>query len=301
LTYGKPSVTEILCAPGFDGDEVLRAAASLEQYSKHPLSGAILNAAREAGLSLQPVGRISEKAGEGLSGIVGGMRIQITGRGALSDEGLPPPDTLPPTSSGLECLVFVDGLYAAAFRFHDEPRRESGPFVGHLSPRHGVDKVVLLSGDRESEVRYLAGRVGIAEAHFGKSPEDKVEIVARESARGGTLFVGDGINDAPAMQAATVGVAFGRNSDITSEAAGAVVLDASLRKVDELIHIGRRMRRVALQSAVGGMALSVVGMMAAAAGLLPPVAGAIAQEVIDVAAVLNAARVALPFDDLTDF
>ena len=208
---------------------------------------------------------------------------------------------MPPSAPGLECLVFVDGLYAAAFRFHDEPRRESVSFVRHLTPHHGVSKVILLSGDRESEVRYLAGRVGIAEVHSGKSPEDKVGIVARESERGGTLFVGDGINDAPAMQAATVGVAFGQNSDITSEVADAVVLDASLRKVDELIHIGRRMRRIALQSAVGGMTLSVVGMLAAAAGYLPPLAGAIAQEVIDVAAVLNAVRVALPFEDLTDF
>jgi len=135
---------------------------------------------------------------------------------------------------------------------------------------------------------------------FGKSPEEKVAIVREESKRGPTLFLGDGINDAPAMQAATVGVAFGQNSDITAEAADAVVLEASLSKVDELIHIGRRMRVIALQSAVGGMALSLVGMLMAAAGLLPPVAGAIAQEVIDVAAVLNALRVTLPVKELGD-
>jgi heavy metal translocating P-type ATPase len=301
LTYGRPSLTEIICAEGFDRDEALRAAASLEQYSKHPLAGAILRAARERDLSLSAVSEISERPGEGLSGTVAGKRIQITGRGSLADLGLAPPAALPPASSGLECLIFVGGAYAALFRFHDEPRRESERFVGHLSPRHGVDKVILLSGDRESEVRYLAGRVGITEAHAGKSPEEKVEIVARESRRGGTLFVGDGINDAPAMQAATVGVAFGQNSDITSEAADAVVLDASLRKVDELIHTGRRMRRIALQSAVGGMALSLVGMIAAATGHLPPVAGAIAQELIDLAAVLNAARVALSPREMTDF
>jgi heavy metal translocating P-type ATPase len=301
LTYGKPSVTEILCAPGFDSADVLRMAASLEQYSKHPLASAILTSARKANLRLQPVSQINEKPGKGLNGIIREKRIQITGRGALADQGLLQTANLPPTAAGLECLIFVDGVYAAALRFHDEPRHESGPFVNHLTPRHGVDKVILLSGDRESEVRYLAGRIGIADAHSGKSPEEKVEIVAAETKCGGTLFVGDGINDAPAMQAATVGVAFGQNSDITAEAADVVMLDASLRKVDELMHIGRRMRMIALQSAIGGIALSLIGMIVAAAGYLPPVAGAIAQEIIDVAAVLNAVRVALPLEDLTDF
>jgi P-type E1-E2 ATPase len=156
----------------------------------------------------------------------------------------------------------------------------------------------LLSGDRESEVRYLGTAVGISEALFVKIPEEKVAIVREEAGRAPTLFVGDGINDAPAMQAATVGIAFGQNSDITAEAADAVVMESSLNKVDELIHIGRRMRRIALESAVGGMALSLIGMLIAAAGYLPPVMGALAQEVLDLAAVLNALRVALPSAEL---
>ena len=194
----------------------------------------------------------------------------------------------------------LDGNYGATFRFRDAPRPESRTFIGHLAPKHKVTRVILLSGDREAEVRYLAGEVGISEALFGKSPEEKVAIVREEARRAPTLFVGDGATDAPAMQAATVGIAFGQNSDVTAEAADAVVLEASLSKVDELIHIGRRMRKIALQSAVGGMGLSMIGMLMAAAGYLPPVAGAIAQELIDVAAVLNAVRVALPSDDLRD-
>jgi P-type E1-E2 ATPase len=160
---------------------------------------------------------------------------------------------------------------------------------------------MLVSGDRESEVRYLADEVGIAEVHASYSPEQKVAIVTRETERARTLFVGDGINDAPALMAATVGVAFGPNSDITSEAADAVILTASLAKVDELFHISARMRAIVLQSALGGMFLSMVGMILAASGYLPALAGAIAQEVIDLLAVLNAVRVALPTRQLSDF
>ena len=153
---------------------------------------------------------------------------------------------------------------------------------------------MLVSGDRESEVHYLAGQVGITEIHAEQSPEQKLALVRAETAKAKTLYVGDGINDAPAMMAATVGMAIGQNSDVTAEAAGVVVMDNSLEKVDEFMHISRRMRIIALQSAVGGMALSVIGMVFAATGHLTPVAGAITQEVIDVLAVLNALRAALP-------
>jgi P-type E1-E2 ATPase len=160
--------------------------------------------------------------------------------------------------------------------------------------------VLLVSGDRDAEVRYLAEKVGVAEVYSGQSPEQKLALVREETRRADTVFVGDGINDAPALTAATVGIAFGTGSDVTAEAAGAVVMDGSLGKVDELIHIGRRMRVIALQSAVGGMALSLVGMGFAAAGHLPPVAGALAQEIIDVLAVLNALRASRAPRVLTD-
>jgi heavy metal translocating P-type ATPase len=297
LTYGKPTLTAIVCAPGVNEAEVVAAAASLERYSKHPLASAIVDFAKQRRALITEISEISEKPGEGLRGLINGRELLITGRDKVVAKGVP----LPPVEAGLECLVFLDGAFAALFRFQDSPRRDSRVFVRHLSPRHHVSKVILLSGDREAEVRALAAKIGISVAHGAKSPEDKVELVRAESAKQKTVFVGDGINDAPAMQAATVGVGLGYDSDITSEAADVVILDRSLAKVDELVHIGRRMRRIALESALGGMLLSLIGMLLAAWGLLPPIAGAVAQEVIDLLAVLNAVRVVLPFSALRDF
>lgn len=297
LTYGKPSVSGIVCAPEFEEKDVLAVTASLERYSKHPLSAAILEAAQKANLPIMSVSEISERPGEGLTGTVGQRKILVTSRKKISDRGI----ALPPVSSGLECQVLIDGAYAGTFHFQDTPRSESRTFVGHLKPHHAVNRVLIVSGDRDEEVRRLAEQIGIKELHAAKSPEEKVSIVREEASKAPTLFLGDGINDAPAMQAATVGVAFGVQSDITAEAADAVILETSLERVDELMHIARRMRHIALQSAIGGMALSIIGMIAAAFGYLPPIGGAIAQEIIDLAAVLNAVRVAAPPRFLTDF
>jgi heavy metal translocating P-type ATPase len=301
LTYGRPALTEIICAPGFSEQNVLQATASLEQYSRHPLAQAVLDAARARSLPLTDVSDVSERPGAGLVGSVAGIQVRITGRDkALAiDPSLEP--QLPPASSGLECLVFLDSRFAGLLRFHDEPRSESRDFVRHLGRRHRASRVVLLSGDRKSEVEHLAGLVGIQDVHFGKSPEDKVAFVREANRNGKTLFVGDGVNDAPAMLTATVGIAIGQNSDVTAESAHAVVLDSSLRKVDELIHIARRIRAIALQSAIGGMLLSGIGMVIAAVGFLAPIAGAVAQEIIDLAAVLNALRATATPKSLSDF
>ncbi len=300
LTYGRPTLTSMNCASDISEQFALQMAASLEQYSKHPLAGAVMDRAQRDSVTLAPLSDLIEKPGYGLSGRIGSIVVRLTGRPAVLAEGGAAALDMPPAAPGLECILLLDGTYAATFSFHDAPRTDSRSFVGHLGPHHQVQRVMLLSGDREEEVRYLAAEVGITEVLFGKSPEEKLAIVREEARAGPTLFLGDGINDAPAMQAATVGIAFGQNSDITAETADAVILETSLAKVDELIHIGRRMRTIALQSAIGGMALSIVGMGLAAAGYLPPVAGAIAQEVIDVAAVLNALRVARTTKDLRD-
>jgi heavy metal translocating P-type ATPase len=301
LTYGRPQLTELVPGPGFARDEVLALVAGLERYSKHPLAGAVLQAADKAGVSLPEAAAVSEPPGEGLRGTVGGRAVQVTSRKKLTAMQPDLAATLPPLKGGLECMIVIDGRYAALCRFRDEPRPEGASFIHHLRPKHHFNRVLLVSGDRESEVRYLANQVGIQEIYFSQSPEQKLELVRKETRQGNTVFLGDGINDAPALTAATVGIAFGRQSDITAEAAGAVIMESSLQRVDEFLHLSRRMRSIALQSAVGGMSLSLIGMLLAAAGFLPPVAGAIAQEIIDVIAVLNALRVAIPPKALSDY
>ena len=300
LTYGEPTLTEQLIAPGFAQKDVLALAASLEVYSKHPLARAILAQAEAEALLLQQAEQVSEAPGQGLRGAVSNHQVQIASRGTLLAQNVAGAEHLPAAADGLECMVVVDGRLAATFRLRDAPRAEGHSFIQHLGPKHQFQRLMIVSGDRESEVRYLAEEVGITEIRAQKSPEEKLAIVRAETGRAKTLYVGDGINDAPAMMAATVGMAIGQNSDVTAEAAGVVVMDNSLKKVDEFMHISRRMRAIALQSAVGGMALSLVGMVFAAAGLLSPVAGAISQEVIDVLAVLNALRAAFPPKVMSD-
>jgi heavy metal translocating P-type ATPase len=293
LTYGAPSLTDVFLAPAFDRQEVMALVASLERYSRHPLARAVLAAHPDVRM-LPEATEVSERPGAGLQGVVAEHRIAITSRARAVQGGVPGVDALPDVGGGLECLVIVDGRAAALLRFRDAPREDSRSFVEHLKPAHHFTDVMIVSGDRPSEVAYLASQVGVTEVHAHQSPEQKLAIVRAETSRARTLYVGDGINDAPAMMAATVGVAIGQNSDVTSEAASVVIMDNSLRKVDEFMHVSGRMRAIALQSAVGGMALSIGGMILAAAGWLTPVEGAVAQEVIDVAAVVNALRAAVP-------
>jgi heavy metal translocating P-type ATPase len=301
LTYGQPRLTEQLVAEGEIPERVLGLVASLERYSKHPLAQAILDKAAELKLSFEEVKEISEPPGAGLQGTVGEHIVRILSRGALEKSTFADAQQLPAHSAGLECVVVIDNRYVALYRFRDEPRREGKSFIKHLRPQHEFTRVMIVSGDRESEVRYLADRLGIKQVYAEKTPEEKVAIVRAETQSARTLYVGDGINDAPALMSATVGIAIGKHSDITAESAGVVIMDSDLGKVDEFMHISSRMRSIALQSAVGGMALSVLGMGFASVGLLAPVAGAVSQEIIDVFAVLNALRAGLRPSRLRDF
>ena len=301
LTYGRPRLTDQIVAPGTDATHVLGLVASLERYSKHPLAHAILASAEVAGIPLQEVTEISEPPGQGMRGTVGGHTVWITSRGALAKGPVQGVDQIPVHAGGLECFVVIDGRYVGAYRCRDEPRVEGVSFIKHLKPRHHFNRLMIVSGDRESEVRYLADQIGISDVYAEKTPEEKVIIVRAEALKARTLYVGDGINDAPALMSATVGIAIGQKSDITTESASVVIMDSSLEKVDEFMHISRRMRQIALQSAIGGMALSVTGMALASGGLLSPVAGAVSQEIIDVLAIFNALRAAIRPKDLSDF
>jgi len=288
LTYGRPTVSDEVYGGAYTRATVLPIVAALERHSRHPLANAIVRAAADAGYHLPDVEWIREEAGARLRRKIGETIALVTSR-ALTAERFELPPAQP---TGLECIVILNDRFAACLRFHDVARDDSSGFVVHLGPAHGFTRVLLVSGDREEEVRRLAEAVSIGEVHAGASPEEKVAIVRQETAHAKTVFIGDGINDAPALMAATVGIAFGQHSDVTSEAARVVIIDSSLSAVDALIHLSYRLRRVALQSAVGGMLLSGIGMAFAAAGLLTPVAGAVAQEAIDLVAVLNALRMA---------
>lgn len=301
LTYGRPSLTGIIPGDGFDNNTVLALIASLERYSRHPLSGSIVKAAEVKGLTFLPVASIRELPGEGVTGEVSGKTVQVTSRKNIIAQYPGLLEQLPPLSGGMECIALIDGNFAALLQFRDEVRTDSLSFINHLKPNHAFGKVMIVSGDRESEVRYLAEKVGIKHIHFSQSPEQKLAIVRSETSAAKTVYLGDGINDAPALTAATIGIAFGQTSDITGESADAVIMDSSLLKVDELLHIGERMRRIALQSAIGGIFLSLIGMGFAGLGYLSPVAGAIAQELIDVLAILNAFRAAIPPRTLSDY
>ncbi len=301
LTYGRPKLEQVTTVRTLTSDQLVSWTASLERYSKHPLAEAVVAAARERKLSIYHADAVSELPGQGLAGTVEGHSIRVTSRKKLLVEQPEAAELLPPTASGLECVILVEEHYAGTLRFRDEPRPDGKSFIGHLAPRHHFERVMLVSGDRAEEVEHLAKRVGITEVLAGQTPEQKLELVREITRTRTTLFMGDGINDAPALSAATVGIAFGAQNEVTSEAAGAVILESSLAKVDELIHIGQRMKRIALESAGIGIALSLAAMIFAAAGYISPVNGALIQEAIDVLAVLNALRVPWMTSGLTDY
>ena len=291
LTHGRARLRVIDSASGVSDDELLRLAASLAQGSQHVTSEALVDAAREKGIVLAAPEQVFETPGEGLTGRIGRKRVAI-GHPDFVTRNLSsaPAAGLPAMSGRSRVAVAIDGAFAGMLVLVDDLRPDARATLLAFRSQ-GVRRIVLVTGDRAEVAEAVAATLPIDRIVSGATPADKVAAVRSESGGGATLMVGDGINDAPALALADVGVALGaRGAAAASEAADAIVLVDRLDRIAEAIHIARRTRAIALQSVIAGIGLSSVGMVAAALGFLPPVAGALVQEVIDVAVVLNSLR-----------
>jgi heavy metal translocating P-type ATPase len=293
LTAGRASLIAVHPVNGFTADEVLGLAASLDQASNHTIADALVAAARQRGVALRPPADVKETTGSGLEGTVDARRVVIGGIGFVRSRADIENNFVPAVSKGegvLGVAVAVDGTAAGTLHFADEVRPEVPAVLAALRAR-GVDRIVLASGDRDDVTRAVAARLKVDEVKSELTPEQKVEVVLAERQRGPVMMVGDGVNDSPALAAADIGVAMGaRGAAPSSEAADAVLLVDRLDRLVEGIDVARRSRHIALQSVYAGVGLSLVAMGFAAFGYLQPVAGALLQEAIDVAVILNALR-----------
>ena len=298
LTLGQPEVERITVLGTVSEDEVLRLAASVERDAGHPLARSLVRASASAGQALSRADGVREWAGRGVEGKVEGRRVLV---GALSlirelePSAFPTLDKARQGDPGLAAAVVVDGQPAAWVHFADRPRAGAREALTRLSDL-GLTRQVLLSGDDRATVGAIAEALGLQEIEAELLPEGKAAYVSRLQAGGGrVLMVGDGINDAPALSTATVGMAVAAHGGgIAAEAADVVLLDPRPERIVASIEIGRRTMRIARQSLGAGLGLSLVAMGVAAAGYLPPVAGALLQEGIDLAVIFNALRAAVP-------
>jgi heavy metal translocating P-type ATPase len=295
LTSGRPRVASVEAFDGATPDELLRLAASLDQASPHVFADAIVGAAQDRQLRLEFPEGAREYPGVGISGVVGGREVAL-GQARWLAGGKPLPEAPARmrqrlASEGLAAVfVSVDGVIEGALVMVDPVRAET-PAALKVLRRAGIRRIALLSGDRRDVAESVARQLGVDRVFYEQSPEEKVEAVGKERRVAVTMMVGDGINDAPALAAADVGVAMGaRGATASSEAADAVIVVDRLDRVAEAVQIARRAHDIAVQSVVAGMGLSIFGMVLATFGLLPPVAGALFQEAIDVAVILNALR-----------
>jgi heavy metal translocating P-type ATPase len=295
VTAGTPVLSGVECFGNADSDELLRMAASLDQVSPHVLAGPILRAASERGLSLSFPNQVIEELGAGIRGRVDDRDVAL-GKASWVLDGHPAPPALRHLQRRLMMegasgvFVAVDGRLAGALILED-PVRPDAPLTLRSLRRAGFKRIVLLTGDHSDVAKVVGGVLGADQVFAERSPADKVEAVRAEHTQAVTVMVGDGINDAPALAAADVGVAMGaRGATASSEAADVVLVVDRLDRLAEFVRIARRSRRIALESIWAGMVLSIIGMGFGAAGLLTPVAGAIAQEGIDVLVILNALR-----------
>lgn len=291
LTVGRAEVKQIVAVPGHGESEVLRLAASLDQASTHVLAASLIAAARARGLALAPPTQTVEAPGAGLEGIVDGHRVAIGGHGFIA--GRYGKVATPPASDsadGISVAVAIDGRFAGEIKMEDPLRPDAAHTIDALR-QLGVSRIVLASGDRRDIAERIAARLPVDAVHAELDPADKARIVVTERAAGPLMMVGDGVNDAPALAAADVGIAMGaRGGAASGEAADAVILVDDLRPLARGMEIAQRTLRIALQSVWAGLGLSLAAMVVAALGYLPPVQGALIQEAIDVAVIFNALR-----------
>jgi heavy metal translocating P-type ATPase len=293
ITAGQPQVAEIVATGTMPADDVLRYAASLDQVSPHVLAAAVVRAARHRNLRLELPDGVVEVPGHGVRGRVAGHDVAV-GKAAwiaAPTAGWARPIRRRAELDGaLTVFVRVDGTPVGALLL-DDPIRPDAPRTIRQLRRDGIRRIVMVTGDRADNATTVGSVIGVDEVLAERSPADKVEAVKLEKRLGATIMVGDGLNDAPALAVADVGVAVGaRGSTASSEAADVVLTVDRLDRLGEAIVIARRARRIALQSVIVGIGLSLVAMMVAAAGYLPPAWGALLQEAIDVAVILNALR-----------
>jgi heavy metal translocating P-type ATPase len=295
LTSGIPQVSDVEVFDDLRSDELLRLAASLDQVSPHVLATAIVRSARERGADLVFPTDVVEQHGSGIEGKVDGRHVAlgkasyVTGGQALPGKAR---DVRRRTSlDGSSCVfVAVDGSVAGALVI-DDPIRADSPRVIRTLRRAGINRVVMVTGDHPDVAESVGAALGVDRILSERDPAEKVDAVTAEREEGVTIFVGDGLNDAPALAAADVGVAMGaRGATASSEAADIVLVVDRLDRIADAISIARRSRRIAEQSVAIGMALAFGGMLLGAFGILVPVAGAVVQECIDVFAILNALR-----------
>ncbi|MCI5112841.1 MAG: cadmium-translocating P-type ATPase [Marivita sp.] len=291
LTDGRPQIMSIECAPGFVGTDVLQYAAALDQASKHPVASAVVAAAKAKGLGLPVPTEVIESPGEGVEGCVDGKRVIVGGMGFVAGRiGAPHPEELGHAAGSLVVSVAINGVFAANLVMSDPLRDGAGEMLDGLR-RQGIARILLATGDRADVAERVTQGLGLDGLRAGLSPDQKVLLVLTERRKGPVMMVGDGVNDAPALAAADVGVAMGaRGAAASAEAADVVLLVDRIDRLGPGIQIARAARQIALQSVVAGIGLSVLGMIAAALGYLTPVQGAVLQEVIDVAVILNALR-----------
>lgn len=292
LTVGRSRLVDMLPGDKVDASEMLRLAASLEQASGHVTAGSIVEAAREKGLALSQPDDAKETSGKGITGHVDGHAVIAGGTKFVHRQLKLSPIRRPAVLAGQALVAVGIGRKLAGFLVLADAVREDAPQALLRLRQAGIKRIILASGDQREIVERVGRSLGITELHWELEPQDKIKLVQDERRNGAVLMAGDGVNDAPALAAADVGIAMGAHgAAVSAEAADAVLITDKLERIAEAVEIAKRSRRIALQSVYAGLGLSLAGMGVAAFGHLPPVEGALVQEAIDVAVILNALRV----------